>query len=295
MELKFKEKFTEKYSKLTNFEEYRKAVSTLSEKSIRVNTIKISVNELKNRLENKNIELEEVPWCKEGFYVKSKGIRLGNLEEHKLGYIFIQKSVSMIPALALDQNESDIVLDMCSAPGAKTTQIASLMNNKGIIIANESDRKRINILSKNLYRCGILNTIITNHSGDKIKTNFLFDKILLDAPCSGTGLIKGNIKRTHHTLKVWNENMVRRLAKLQKKLILNAFSLLKENGVLVYSTCSLEPDEDEDVINFLLERQLNAKLEKINLNIKSEYKGYIKIWPQYYNTEGFFVAKIRKI
>ena len=295
MEIKFKDKFIERYSKLTDFKEYKKAVYELPKKSIRVNTLKISVNELKNRLEEKMIKLEQVPWCKEGFYINTKGIKLGNLEEHRLGYIFIQKSVSMIPALALEPNQVDVLLDMCAAPGAKTTQLAAMMNNEGMIMANESDSKRVNILSKNLYRCGIMNVIINNQSGDRIKTNFSFDKILLDAPCSGSGLIKGNTKRTYHTLKVWNENTVRRLAKLQKKLILNAFNLLKDNGTLVYSTCSLEPEEDEDVINFLLERESNAKLEKINLDTRSEYKEFIKIWPQYYNTEGFFVAKIKKV
>ena len=294
MEIKFKDKFIERYSKLTDFKEYKKAVYELPKKSIRANTLKISVNELKNRLEEKMIQLEQVPWCKEGFYINTKGIKLGNLEEHRLGYIFIQKSVSMIPALALEPNQVDVLLDMCAAPGAKTTQLAAMMNNEGMIMANEGDSKRIIILSKNLYRCGIMNVIINNQSGDRIKTNFLFDKILLDTPCSGSGLIKGNTKRTHHTLKVWNENMVRRLAKLQKKLILNAFSLLKDNGTLVYSTCSLEPEEDENIVNFLLERESNAKLEKINIDIRSEYKEFIKIWPQYYNTEGVFVAKIKK-
>lgn len=295
MTIKFKDKFVERYSKLTDFEEYKKAVLELPRKSIRVNTIKISVNELKSKLEDKGINLEQVPWCKEGFYVNSRGIRLGNLNEHKAGYFFVQRSVSMIPALALEPKEGEIVLDMCSAPGGKTTQLAALMNNKGIIMANESDSKRIYILSKNLQRCSVINTIINNQSGDKINPRFLFDKILLDAPCSGTGLIKGETRRTAYTLKVWNENMVRRLAKLQKKLILNAFDLLKEDGILVYSTCSLDPDEDEDVVKFLLNKKKYAKLEKININIKSEFKDYIKIWPQYYNTEGFFVAKIRKV
>ncbi len=287
----FKPKFIEKYSKLTNFEEYKKYALTFSRKSIRVNTLKTSIEELKNRLSKYN--LEQVSWCKEGFYIDYKQYK-GNLSyslEHKKGLIFIQESASMIPSIVLNPNEKDIVLDYCAAPGSKTTHLASLMQNKGLIIANDINIFRLKILIENLKRCSVLNTIVTQENDFKIK----FDKILLDAPCSGTGKIRGKTQVSINTLKTWNENFIKKLSNTQKTLITNAFSLLKPNGTLVYSTCSLEPEEDEQVVDFLLSNNPNAKLEKIDLPLKSDSNYYLKLWPQYNNTEGFFITKIKKV
>ena len=291
--MQFKPKFIEKYSKLTDFEDYKKAVSGPFRKSIRVNTLKISVRELKEKLEPKGFNLEQVPWCKEGFYISKGPLPIGNLEEHKNGEFFVQSSVSMIPNIELNPNKNDVVLDACASPGGKTTHLASLMSNRGIIIANEADRKRCRILIENLQRLGVKNTVVTNMSADKLKGSF--DKILLDTPCSASGNIFGSTRETKKILKVWNPDTVKRLAKLQRKLISHVFSLLKENGVLVYSTCSLEPEEDEQVVESLLRNNPDARLEKINLDIKADFNNGIKIWPQHNNTEGFFIAKIRKV
>jgi len=295
----FKEKFIERYSQLTDFELFKECSLMPLRKSIRVNTLKIPIQEIKNRLQN--FSLEPISWCKEGFFIKGKGI--GNLIEHALGYIYIQEAASMIPPLALAPEETDLVLDIAAAPGSKTTQLASIMHNKGSIIANDVEIPRLKALSINLQRCGVLNTIITFQQGRYFK-NFQFDKILLDAPCSGTGAIRKSLK----TLLMWNPNMIRRLAGMQKQLIKTAFQNLKENGILVYSTCSLEPEENEAVIDYLLKEFDAAKLEKINLPLKSSpavlefeknkyhpcIKDCFRIWPQDNDTEGFFVAKIRK-
>ena len=159
-------------------------------------------------------------------------------------------------------------------------------------------------LSLNIQRCGITNCIITLMQGQWFK-NLNFDKILLDAPCSGTGTIRKSLK----TLRVWNPYMVKRLAGTQKQLIETAFNNLKEGGTLVYSTCSLEPEENEGVIDFLIKNNDNAKIEEIKLkDIKrsqpilefeknkydEEIKKCLRIWPQDNDTEGFFVAKIKK-
>jgi len=290
--MEFKPKFIEKYSKLTNFEEYKKAVHGSIRKSIRVNTLKIKVKDLKDRLKSKGFELTQVPWCKEGFYISQGPIAIGNLEEHKEGLFFVQASASMIPSLVLNPKPGEIVLDACASPGGKTTHLASLMNNLGLIIANESDRKRCYTLVQNLQRLDIKNVMVTNMSGNRIKGSF--DKILLDAPCSASGNIFGKTREARKTLKVWNQNMVKRLAKLQRKLISHSFSLLKPKGTLVYSTCSLEPEEDEQVIESLL-RNSDAKLEKIKIKVKADEANGIKMWPQYNNTEGFFISKIRKV
>jgi len=307
-QLEFKEKFTERYEKLTDFNEFKKYSLSFLRRSIRVNTIKISKDELKKRLE-KNWALGQIPWCDEGFYIehiKKERRDIGNLMEHSLGYFYTQEAASMIPPIVLEPKENDIVLDMAASPGSKSTQIASIMKNKGLLIANDYTTKRIKPLSLNIQRCGITNCIITLMQGQWFKkSNIEFDKILVDAPCSGTGTIRKSLK----TLRIWNPNMVKRLSITQKQLIETAFNILKQNGTLVYSTCSLEPEENEAVIDFLLNKYNNAKLEEIQLsNIKrsepilefennkynQEIKKCLRIWPQDNDTEGFFVARIKK-
>src|SRR3989338_38536 len=305
-ELKFKEKFTERYSKLTDFEEFKRYSLSFLRRSIRVNTIKISINDLKKRLEE-NWNLEQIPWCKEGFYIehiRKERRDIGNLIEHSLGYFYTQEAASMIPPLVLEPEESDTILDMAASPGSKTTQIAALMHNKGILVANDINSARMKPLSLNVQRCGITNCIVTMMYGQRFR-NFEFNKILLDAPCSGTGTIRKSLK----TLRIWNPLMVQRLAHTQKNLIEIAFSNLKLGGTLVYSTCSNEPEENEAVIDFLLNKYENAKLEDIRIDglnrskpilefennkYNEEIKKCLRIWPQDNDTEGFFVAKIKK-
>ena len=305
--IEFKEKFIERYSKLTDFEEFKKYSLSFLRRSIRVNTIKISINELKKRLE-KNWALEQIPWCREGFYIehiKKERRDIGNLIEHSLGYFYTQEAASMIPPLVLEPKGTDTVLDMAASPGSKTTQISALMGNKGILVANDINSERMKPLSLNVQRCGIANCIVTMMYGQRFR-GFEFDKILLDAPCSGTGTIRKSLK----TLRIWNPLMVQRLSHTQKNLIDIAFSNLKSGGTLVYSTCSSEPEENEAVIDFLLNKYENARAEKINLNeikrsepvlefennkYNHEIKKCLRIWPQDNDTEGFFVAKIRKL
>ena len=304
----FKPKFIERYSNMTNWEEFKTCSLSFLNRSIRVNTLKISVEELKERLQD-NWNLEQIPWCREGFWIehhKKERRDIGNLIEHALGYFYTQEAASMIPPIVLEPKPDEIVLDIAASPGSKTTQIAQYMENKGILIANDYTYERMKPLSINLQRCGVTNTIITLMEGQRFKQSGIeFDKILVDAPCSGTGTIRKSLK----TIGIWNPDMIRRLSITQKQLIETGFNLLKENGTLVYSTCSLEPEEDEEVVDFLINKYENAKLEEINLNLKksepilefedkkysSEVKKCLRIWPQDNDTEGFFVAKIRKI
>lgn len=300
--IKFKDKFIERYSQLTDFETFKKYSLSWLRRSIRVNTLKTKVSDIKKRLE-KDWTLTPIPWCKEGFWIEGRRRDVGNLTEHVLGYIYVQEAVSMIPPVVLDPKPGEVVLDMCAAPGSKTTQIAMYMKNKGVLIANDYQSIRLTPLSINLQRCGITNSIITLDTGTKIK-NTRFDKILVDAPCSGTGTIRKSLK----TLLIWNPKMIKRLAAQQKRLICNAFELLKPNGTMVYSTCSLEPEENEGVITHLLKTYPNAKLEDIKLEINRspaitefekesynpEVKKCLRLWPQDNDTEGFFVVRIRK-
>jgi len=304
----FKEGFIERYSRLTDFNEFKKYSLSYLRKAIRVNTLKISVEELKARLED-DWELEQVPWCNEGFWIEHKGEEkrrdVGNLPEHLLGYIYIQEPASMIPPLVLDPKPGDIVLDMCAAPGSKTTQIAQYMKNEGTLIANELTGARIASLGINTQRCGLRNCMITNMPGHRFaKAGIQFDKILVDAPCSGTGTIRKSLK----TIQMWNPNMVRKIAGTQRQLIRAAFEILKPGGTMVYSTCTLEPEENEEIIDGMIQKYDDFKLEKIDIKIKSspavtefegksyspEVKKCLRIWPQDNDTEGFFVAKIKK-
>ena len=304
--IEIKQPFIDRYEKLTNFEEFKKYSLSFLRRSIRVNTIKMSVHNLKKRLE-KTWNLEQIPWCNEGFYIehiKKERRDIGNLIEHSLGYFYTQEAASMIPPIVLNPAENDIVLDMAASPGSKTTQIASYMKNKGILVANDYTVDRMKPLSLNIQRCGITNCIITLMQAQWFK-NIEFDKILVDAPCSRTGTIRKSLK----TLRVWNPYMIKRLAGTQKQLIETAFNNLKEGGTLVYSTCSLEPEENEGVIDFLLNKFENARTEAIHLkNLKrspailefeknsysEEVKKCLRIWPQDNDTEGFFIAKIKK-
>jgi len=233
---------------------------------------------------------------------------IGRALEHVLGYYYVQEIASMLPVLVLNPKPNEKVLDLCAAPGSKTTQIASGMQNSGLIIANEVKFNRLKILSGNLERCGVMNSAVTKKDGVALckrfeKENFLFDKILLDVPCSG----EGTIRSTQKTLEMWNIKTTENLSKLQKALIAGALTILKPNGVLVYSTCTHAPEENEEVIDFAL-KNFNVKAEKIQLPLKTrqgitswqskEYDKQVKntcrIYPQDNNTEGFFIAKLRK-
>ena len=304
--IEFKDKFIERYNQLTDLEVFKKYSLSFLRRSIRVNTLKISVDELKKRL--KNWELTQVPWCKEGFWIKHNETErrdIGNLKEHSLGYFYVQEAASMIPPVVLDPKPGDVVLDMCAAPGSKASQIAQYMENKGTLVANDYQGIRLSPLGINLQRMGITNAVLSLKPGHLFeKSGLKFDKILVDAPCSGTGTIRKSLR----TLRIWNPNMIKRLAHTQKKLVETAFNMLKDNGTLVYSTCSCEPEEDEAVIDFLISKYPNAKVDEIKLDIKraepitefdgqtfnKEVKKCLRIWPQDNDTEGFFVCKIKK-
>ncbi len=305
-------KFEQRYKALLRSdEEYNKFLKysfSFQKDSFRINRIKVKSDEGIRKIINnlkRFFKLKQIPWFKYGYFYEGERRDIGNTLEHMLGYIYVQEAASMLPAIILNPNKNDRVLDIAAAPGSKTTLISQLMDNEGIIVANDPDFQRVKALSMNIQRMGSTNIVITNRDG--LKINDSFSKILVDAPCSGTGTIRKSLK----TIQMWNPNMIKRLSKLQKKLIEHAFNMLDEGGVLVYSTCTLEPEEDEGVVNFLINKYENAELENLrnlNLNIKSsepivgfEGKEFdsrvrkcLRIWPQDNNTDGFFVARIKK-
>ena len=302
----FKEKFIERYSKLTDWEIFKKYSLSFLRKSIRVNTSKIDTADCVKRLAN-DWNLEPVLWCKEGFFIAHKGSRrdVGNTIEHALGYYYVQEAASMIPPVVLDPKPGNTVLDMAAAPGSKTSQIAQYLKNRGIIVANDVKGMRLAPLGINMQRIGSYNHLTTLMQGEQFaKTGIQFDRVLLDAPCTGTGTIRKSPK----TILMWNPDMVTRLSRIQKKLIMSAWQSLKPGGTLVYSTCSLEPEENEGVVSHLLNNVPDARMLEIKLPLKRsnpilEFEGEtyheevhncLRLWPQDNDTEGFFVAGIRK-
>jgi tRNA (cytosine49-C5)-methyltransferase len=285
---------------------------TKTPSSIRCNTLKIDPSELKERLENYGwkikIPFEEFPEIMVVSDIKPG--ELGNSREHLLGYFYVQEISSMIPMLVLQPKPGEIILDLCSSPGSKTTQAAAMMENAGTIIANEISLGRIGILNSNLERCGVMNTIVTRREGSALCNNFLkktdlrFDKILVDAPCSG----EGTLRKSPKTFGMWNINMIKKIAATQKRLAESALRILKVGGEMIYSTCTLAPEEDELIVNYLL-KKFDIDIEQIELPLKfregiCEWKGEklsekvkkcLRLYPQDNNTDGFFVTKIKKL
>ncbi len=299
--MKFKEKFKEKYSKLTDFEEYQESViKDFARKSIRINTLKYTIQEVKKSLERDGWLLRQIPWCSTGFFIEhSTGRRdIGNSKQHKKGMFFSQGAPSMIPPLLMGISGKAKVLDLCAAPGGKTHHLACLMDNKGYLLANEPNNFRQRILKLNLERCGVENVSFDSQNGENYTNSEKFDAILIDAPCTGSGLIKGKIARTKKLLKEWNPKITIKYAKKQRLMLEAATKHLRKHGKIVYSTCSMEPEEDELLIDGFLKDYPDFKLvQNIRVSgykVKSSLKDYIKIWPQYYNTNGFFVAVIER-
>jgi tRNA (cytosine49-C5)-methyltransferase len=303
--IRFKDKFKARYELLTDWESFKTYSLAFLRRSIRVNTNIATVENVKKSIEAKGWKLVPIPWCKEGFWISNPERRdVGNLLEYHTGKIYVQEAASMIPPLVLQPKPGDFVLDMCAAPGSKTTQMSSMMENTGLIVANDYKGTRLSSLGINIQRSGITNIAVTLMNGERIKGH-QFDKILVDAPCSGTGTIRKSLK----TIQIWNPNMITKLARTQKKLAENAFNNLKEGGEMVYSTCSVEPEENEGVVHYLLETFDNIEIIPVKLpGLKvskpiMEFLGVayhkdisktIRIWPQDNDTEGFFIAKLRK-
>ncbi len=273
---------------------------------IRINTLKINEKEIIERLEKKGWVFNKISFVPNGYKVIEKPNPIGKSLEHLLGYFYVQESASMIPPIVLNPEKHSIVLDIAAAPGSKTTSIAQIMKNTGIIVANEPEMNRLRVLRSNIQRMGVINTIITRMDGRSFrKIPQKFNYVLLDAPCSASGTVRRNL----HIPKMWSLKAVEKLSKLQKQLILSSFDSLEQNGTLVYSTCSVTVEENEEVIDFLLEKRGTAKIEKINLKLKKHepilewkenefhksIKNALRILPQDNDSEGFFVCKIKRV
>ena len=228
-------------------------------------------------------------------YIYLKEIyNLGKSIYHTLGCFYLQEPSAMVPAYLLNAQEDELILDMCAAPGGKTVQTSFLMNNTGLIISNDLSRQRASSIVENVERLGLGNVVITNNDLSKIYKLYLnsFDKIVLDAPCSGSGMFRKDDKM----IKDWSYNKVLKFRETQKELLSIAYEMLKPGGVIAYSTCSFSMEEDEDVIESLL---LNSDAKVIDIKDELYYQNRnkplgIHLLPSLFPGEGHYICLIQK-
>jgi len=285
---------------------YWEFVRQETSKYIRVNDLKINRGELAHRLEaTYGITTEELFFPSNALKIKSGFDFAGSTLEIAFGFYYMQGLTSMLPSIVLNPSPDDIVLDLCSAPGSKTTQIAGLMKNKGELIANEIELDRIKALVFNLDKMNFYNYGVVNLRGEVLSKyyNSYFDKILVDAPCSGLGIIQ----KKNEVNKWWSLERVAHLAEIQTRLLVAAVKMLKKGGEVVYSTCTLTAEENELVINKLLDKYPLDVLP-IEIPMKShkgftEYHGNkldprislaLRMYPWEVDSDGFFVVKLKK-
>ncbi len=285
----------------------------------------VNQRKLIERLKNYGINLEAILKIPNAYRIISGDEAAGKTLEFILGKYYIQSLSSMIPALVLAPNESDVVLDLCAAPGSKTTQLSELMNNKGTLIANEISAERLKSLVFNVDKMSLVNVGILHGKGELLSKQFenRFDKILVDAPCSALGIVqkKGEVSNW------WNIKKAQGLSEQQLRLLIGAVKMCKVGGEIVYSTCTLTLEENEYVINKVLKKYPVELIEikipvisnegfawappkeyrQVGISTKafgekfgdeelsSELKKTRRILPWEINSEGFFVAKLRKI
>lgn len=261
--------------------------------SIRVNTLKSALHDVTKELDSSAILYEKISWYQDALLLPtatSKQITETSL--YKDGKIYIQSLSSMLPALVLNPQSGEKILDMAAAPGSKTTQMAMMMKNEGEILANDVDSNRIYRLKSVLANQGVTNALTSRLPGQSLWTKYpeYFDKVLLDAPCSMEGKFDVNDPKSYDH---WSLKKVKNLSKLQRWMLRSAVSATKKGGAIVYSTCTLSPEENEEVIGWILEKEKgNVVLEKIIIENLPLEKGYILPSSK---MEGFFVAKLKKI
>lgn len=257
-----------------------------------------SVHILKNEEEIVNMfNLKPVPWTDHCFFVDEPR----KIQDHYYDSVFIQDPASVVPVLALNVEKCHVV-DLCAAPGSKTLH---LVREAQYVVANDSHRNRVRRLQHNMRRFRIKNCVILREDGRKLHLNEKVDRVLVDAPCTGEGIVK----KIHKAMKLWSLKRVNLLSRIQKQLILNGLSLLKEGGILVYSTCTFAPEENEGVVDYVLKKR-KVNLEQISIDNltgipgltawkKREYNPVLektlRIYPFHNCTNGFFVAKFKKL
>lgn len=267
-------------------DEYNKKPVT----SLRLNFLKINKDKFEYLFEG----LEKHNYIDEAYYYNKEEIAFGKNPLHSAGAYYIQDASAMMVVKLLDVQKGETILDLCAAPGGKSSQIASYLGGKGLLVSNDVSAKRVKDLSENIERMGASNVIVMNENIDKISTLFegYFDKVVLDAPCSGQGMFRKNSS----TYDDWSYDKTLNLASIQKELIMKAYKCLKKDGVMVYSTCTFAVEENEEVVNYLLENT-NASVIRIEKNKDFNESigdfGAIRLYPFNFKGEGHFICLIK--
>ena len=296
--MKFLEEKLEKQYGTKITKEIIEGYQTKRKTTLRINTIKSNIEEIKNELEKEKIEYETIKWSKEALIIKNADEKtIQEMEIYKNGKIYLQSLSSMLPPIILEPKEGTDILDMAAAPGGKTTQIAALTNNKAHITACEKNKIRAERLKYNVDKQGATCVFIMPKDSRFIDDFFSFDQILLDAPCSGSGTLDYNDANVE---KYFTEQLIERSSKTQKTLLSKPIKLLKPGHEMVYSTCSILDCENEDVVSSVIK---NGNIEIVPINFEGMEKlpilptkisGTLCVKPtELY--EGFFVAKIKRL
>ena len=296
--------FLDKFKKLIAPEEYDAFVAALDDEPVgglRVNTLKISVEEFRQK---SPFELgEAVPWCPQSYYLPGKQ-RAGQHPYHAAGAYYLQDPSAMLPAQLLAPQPGEWVLDLSAAPGGKTTQLAALMQGQGLLVANEIKNKRIGHLIQNCERWGAGNVLITNETPERLVDTFgpVFDRVLVDAPCSGEGMFR----KDQGARAEWSQVMVEGCAVRQQNILALAAKLVRPGGHLLYSTCTFSPEEDEGVIDHLLKEYPGFKVVKATqypgfetgkpnwAGTDATLSGAVRLFPHRIGGEGHFACLLQK-
>lgn len=296
--MKFLEEKLEKQYGTKITKEIIEGYQTKRKTTLRINTIKSNIEEIKKELEKEKIEYETIKWSKEALIIKNADEKtIQEMEIYKNGKIYLQSLSSMLPPIILEPKEGTDILDMAAAPGGKTTQIAALTNNKAHITACEKNKIRVERLKYNVDKQGATCVFIMPKDSRFIDDFFSFDQILLDAPCSGSGTLDYNDANVE---KYFTEQLIERSSKTQKTLLSKAIKLLKPGHEMVYSTCSILDCENEDVVSSVIKHG-NIEIVPINFEgmeelpiLPTKIFGTLCVKPtELY--EGFFVAKIKRL
>jgi len=265
---------------------------------LRVNTLLAEPEDVVERLARRGFHLTPLPW---GGLYQCAAPGLGRTLEHWAGCFYLQEAAQTLPPLALDPQPGETVLDLCASPGGKASQMAALMENRGTLVVNEPIARRQPALLANLNRLGVLNSVVTAYRGESFPGSGCFDRVLVDAPCSG----EGTLRKDSSMRRGASAATIHRLAALQRRLIVRAFDLVRPGGTLVYSTCTFAPEENEAVIASLLEVR-KATVERAALptstsaglttwdgaTLPEELAGCARVYPHQGDSGGGFLARV---
>jgi len=321
----------DRYTAFTDVALLKEYSSKPLRKCLRVNTLKQSIDTFEKYASEANWDIKPVPWCAEGYFVdrEDRSVPLGKDILHVLGYTYMQEASSMLPVAMLDPKPGEKILDMAAAPGSKSTQIVARLRGKGIVVCNDMQEMRLKTLREALRRLGCCNALVTKKKGQWFGRYMVgrFDKVLIDAPCTG----QGTARKDKTALQYCSTDSIGKNAKLQRELIESAVHATKIGGRIVYSTCTLTPEENEEVVLSILQKypeqlevvdpreisienrewEMTKAIEDsilVQESLKSNFPlspsvparadtfhfPFLRLWPQTYDSEGFFCAVLKK-